>query len=85
MPIELHSGQRVAAARNGAFLEYFRVDEKHRLRDTHHALVDRRHVFARSEPRPAAPAGEQRGHPDSGPRGAPSERRPRSLRELFGL
>ena len=82
MPIELTSGQRVAATRNGAFLEYFRLDEKHRLRDTQHALVDRRHALARSEPRPA---GEPRGYQDAGPRGGPPERAPRSLRELFGL
>jgi membrane carboxypeptidase/penicillin-binding protein len=91
LPIDLNSGQRMASAKRGNFLEYFRLDKRKRPRDTRHALVGRRHTIARSEPRPAPQAGEDRNYRQHGsdPRlsqhQAPPQRRPRTLRELFGF
>jgi membrane carboxypeptidase/penicillin-binding protein len=86
LPIDLNSGQRVASRARGAFQEYFRLDDRKRLRDTRHALVDRRRTMARSEHRPAAPESEIRTLAQSAPpRLAAPERMPRTLRELFGL
>jgi membrane carboxypeptidase/penicillin-binding protein len=84
LPIDVNSGQRIAA-RNGAFMEYFRVDGRSKMRDTQYALVDRRHAMARGEPRPGWNAPEDRGFLPPGGPFRPPERRPRTLRELFGL
>jgi membrane carboxypeptidase/penicillin-binding protein len=86
-PIDVNSGARLANGNPNAFQEYFRLDDRQRVRDTQYSLVDRRHVTARVEPRP--PATDERsffsaGPPRMGPPGPP-ERRPRTLRELFGL
>jgi membrane carboxypeptidase/penicillin-binding protein len=87
MPIDLNSGQRVAAKARDAFQEYFRIDRHKRVRDTRHALVDRRHAIARHEPRPAPPEAQSRlGPPSAAPAPAAGpERPPRTLRALFGL
>jgi membrane carboxypeptidase/penicillin-binding protein len=86
LPIDVNSGERIAA-KHGGFTEYFRLDGGKRLRDTRYALVDRRRAVARSEPRPARAAVEDRPHalPAAGARAGMLERRPRTLRELFGL
>jgi membrane carboxypeptidase/penicillin-binding protein len=92
LPIEVNSGRRIAPTRRGgAFVEYFRVDDRQRLRDTHHVLVDRRHAVTRGEPRHAGPAADDRGQAQAQAQAVPAsrpggpERRPRTLRELFGL
>jgi penicillin-binding protein 1A len=92
VPIEVNSGQPLSASARGAFQEYFRIDDRKRLRDTRHALVGRGRVMARGEPRPA-PEAEERGHRQPSVMAARpvmppphlDPRRPRSLRELFGL
>ena len=78
--------RRSAPARD-AFHGIFPASTATRLRDTQHALVDRRRASPRSEPRPAASetASSRRGRA----RGAGRIARvhgtaPRSLRELFG-
>ena len=87
LPIDLNSGQRVAASARGAFQEYFRLDSHKKLRETRYALVDRRHTVARSEPRPAPAESEGRISMQSGAPARPAapERPPRTLRELFGF
>jgi penicillin-binding protein 1A len=86
LPIEVNSGQKLPATRKGAFVEYFRLDGRQRLRDTQYALVSRRNAVMRAEARPA-PAIDDRIHAQAAPppRQGPPERRPRTLRELFGL
>jgi len=87
--IDVNTGTRLSGVRRDAFQEYFRLDSRKQLRDTQHALVDRRHVVARAEPRPqASPQAlslEERLFGPAAPRAGPPEQRPRSLRELLGL
>jgi penicillin-binding protein 1A len=89
LPIDYSSGQRLASARRGAFQEYFRLDDRKRPRDTRYALVNRRHTVARNEPRPGPKMHEARVTTPpiaiGRPRASQPERRPRTLRELFGL
>jgi membrane carboxypeptidase/penicillin-binding protein len=84
-PIDVNSGARLSHGGANAFQEYFRLDDRHKVRDTQYSLVDRRHVTARVEPRP--PANDERSFLNFGPppRPGPPERRPRTLRDLFGL
>jgi hypothetical protein len=49
LPIDLNSGLRLASAKNGGFMEYFRLDGHKKLRHTQHALAGR-HSLARSGP-----------------------------------
>ena len=87
--IDVNSGARLSGTPKAAFQEYFRLDSKKNLRDTQYALVDRRHVVARAEPRPMGPQPEpsleERLFGPARPQPGPPERRPRTLRELFGL
>jgi membrane carboxypeptidase/penicillin-binding protein len=87
VPIEVNTGARLSSSARGAFLEYFRLDDRKNMRDTQYALVDRRHVVARAEPRPPHPGIEERifGIPGPNMRHGPPDRRPRTLRELLGL
>ena len=85
LPIDVSSGQRLSSARNGAFIEYFRIDDRKRLRDTRHALTrseprraPRDHDDHDADRRAAPPSAELRPGP-------PPNRMPRTLRELFGL
>jgi membrane carboxypeptidase/penicillin-binding protein len=94
LPIDLGSGRRLRSARGGAFMEYFRLDGRRRLRDTQHALVSRRNAVTRHAPRPAPRAADSRAAlqpgaarpmPPDRPTDRPRERPPRTLRELLGL
>jgi hypothetical protein len=84
LPIEVNSGQRLASAKSGAFLEYFRLDGRQQPRDTRYALVSRRNAVMRADARPSI---DDRVHAQAipPPRLGVPERRPRTLRELFGL
>jgi membrane carboxypeptidase/penicillin-binding protein len=89
LPIDYNSGQRLTSTRAGAFTEYFKLDGHKKLRDTQYALTSR-HAVARSEPRLAPEAREivderPAAPPIVGGRLPPSDRVPRSLRELFGF
>jgi penicillin-binding protein 1A len=95
IPIDYNTGQRLASAKTGAFIEYFKLDANKALRDTQHLLTNR-HAMARDEPpRPAAgavvaaderrPLASQPQPQVNGGRLPPSDRVPRSLRELFGF
>lgn len=96
LPIDFMSGQRMAAGRGNAFTEYFRVDGRKQVKDTHFALAGR-HSMARGgePPRPMAGPALQPPNaiatrpqylpPDAGSRLPPSNRMPRNLRELLGL
>jgi membrane carboxypeptidase/penicillin-binding protein len=91
IPIDYNSGQKLASAKNGAFTEYFKLDEHKALRDTQYLLTSR-HALARGEPpRAAAPVADERPlvvqpqAPVSAGRLPPSDRVPRSLRQLFGF
>ena len=89
VPIDFASGQKLAAANSGSFMEYFKLDGK-AVRDTRNLLAGR-NSMARGEPRPASPgsnAADERPlyvSPPQGGRLPPSNRPPRNLRELFGL
>jgi penicillin-binding protein 1A len=85
LPIDLNSGRRLASSKAGAFVEYFRLDARQRPRDTQHALIGRRPMAGRSEERAAPAASEDRLRPPAPPAHVAAERRPRTLRELFGL
>lgn len=86
LPIDFASGNRLGHAGPNAFTEYFRVDDKKRIKDTQYALSGR-HAPARGEPRPMP--NDERSmamQPQLGPRMyVPPERPPRSLRELFRM
>ena len=88
--IDVNSGQMQFGRSNSGFQEYFRIDNQKRLRDTRYALVGRGRVITRSsERRPAPPRTQERApRPPvmaASPMHPPDHRRPRSLRELFGL
>jgi penicillin-binding protein 1A len=86
LPIDVATGRRLPPRHKGGFTEHFRLDGGQRLRDTQYALVSRRNVVMRSEPR-QTPAVDDRIHAQAAQpqRPAAPERRPRTLRELFGL
>jgi penicillin-binding protein 1A len=97
LPIDFASGQKLAAARSGAFTEYFKLDASKKVRDTQYSLAGR-NSLARSEPRPGGGIGPGPGPgqnaieerpayvpPSASGRLPPSDRVPRNLRELFGL
>jgi membrane carboxypeptidase/penicillin-binding protein len=96
VPIDVTTGQPLSASARGAFQEYFRIDDKKRLRDTRYALVGRGRVMARGErpidlddrpQRPAAVAARPAMPPQYQYQMQPQvqSRHPRSLRELFGM
>ena len=97
IPIDYASGQKLASANSGAFMEYFKLDENKKIRDTQYILAGR-HTLARGEPRPGREPGNGPGPgpaaveerpsyvaPSAGGRMPPSDRVPRNLRELFGF
>jgi len=68
LPIDMSSGKRLAASAQGAFLEYFRLDEKGRPYDMQYVLTNRRHAAAapegstaRSGAAPSVAAGQRAG------------------------
>jgi hypothetical protein len=78
-------------------MEYFKLDENKKIRDTQYILAGR-HTLARGEPRPGREPGNGPGPgpaaveerpsyvaPSAGGRMPPSDRVPRNLRELFGF
>jgi penicillin-binding protein 1A len=96
IPIDFMSGQKLASAKAGGFTEYFKVDGKG-MRDTQYLLAGR-HTLARGgidptkpmpvEERPPASQPQQQAQAQlqaSGGRLPPSNRVPRSLKELFGF
>ena len=78
LPVDVATGNR-ASPGAGAFMEYFRLDDRGRPYETQHSLVDRRHALtAQGEPRETrASAAEDRG-PATG-------RRTGSRFNFFGL
>jgi membrane carboxypeptidase/penicillin-binding protein len=71
MPIDVATGNRVGAGTQGAFMEYFRLDDRGRPYEMQHLLVDRRHALtAQSEPREsrASAAEDERPAPVAGRR-----------------
>jgi membrane carboxypeptidase/penicillin-binding protein len=90
IPIDYNSGQKLASARSGAFTEYFKLDAHKALRDTQYLLTSR-HAAVRGEPPRAQAAPDERPlvtpsqAPAAGGRLPPSDKVPRSLRELFGF
>ena len=88
LPIDLNSGQKLSASNTSAFTEYFKLDDAKRLRDTQF-LLTKQHAMARGE-RPATAADDRplvtpAQQQANGGRLPPSNRMPRSLKELFGL
>jgi len=100
MPIDLQSGQRLASAKSGGFMEYFRLDAHKKLRDTQYVLAGRGSL-ARGGPMAAPVINDDRPPPHQGVVQRPSygpgygsgpgsgsgagDRMPRTLRELFRL
>ncbi len=83
MPINVQTGQKVAASKN-AFMEYFRVSGG-KIRQTQHALVAHGRV-ATPAPVQRAPVDDERMLYAPHRMAAPHPQRPpRSLRELFGM
>ena len=66
LPIDVATGNRSSGA--GAFMEYFRLDDRGRPLEMQHALVDRRHaIAAESEPREPREPREARASADDRP------------------
>ena len=97
LPIDLASGQQLAANSRNGFTEYFKVDANKKVRDTQDSLAGRSSL-ARGEPRPGMAGGfgpgpgpnvieerRQYAQPSVGGRMPPSNRVPRNLRDLLGL
>jgi membrane carboxypeptidase/penicillin-binding protein len=84
MPIDVATGNRAGAGTQGAFMEYFRLDDRGRPYDMQYSLVDRRHaITTQSEPREAR---EPRSSVAADERGAPvAGRRPGTGFNFFGL
>jgi membrane carboxypeptidase/penicillin-binding protein len=97
IPIDFMSGHKLASAKTGGFVEYFKLDQGKMLRDTQYVLAGR-HTLARGGAHPKRPAplamderplaaqaqAQAQTQGNSG-RLPPSDRLPRSLKELLGF